>query len=139
MRPSPPYKPSPPAAPRRRRTPPGQPPSQAGDSTGAARHASGGAPMSLTSGPVPTWGDGGGHLELIAMLRRQVSDRLAATGRGEPANADNEQADRDQRVAELVEQVLDENTPQRLAPPPRAQEPPARAAVGASQPGRFPG
>ena len=49
--------------------------------------------MSLTSGSVPTWGDGGGHLELIAMLRRQVSDRLAATGRRELANADRDQAD----------------------------------------------
>jgi len=69
--------------------------------------------VSLTSGPVPPWGDGDhgiGHLELIAVLRRQVSDRLAATGGQDLADAD-----RDQRVAHLVDQVLDEYTAQRLA------------------------
>jgi pilus assembly protein CpaF len=88
--------------------------------------------MSLTSGPVPTWGDGGGQLELIAMLRRQVSDRLAATGRGELANAEGDQADRDQRVAELVEQVLDEYTTQRLAARQMPLDPPVEAQVAAA-------
>ena len=79
--------------------------------------------MSLTSGPQPARGDGG-HLELIAMLRRQVSDRLAATGgQGLP------DVDRDQRVAELVAQVLDEHAQQRLAARKMPLDPPVEAQV----------
>jgi len=80
--------------------------------------------MSLTSGPVPAWSEGGGHLELIAMLRRVVSERLAATGGQRLTDAE-----RDKRVAELVANALDEYAQQRLAAREMPLDPPVEARV----------
>jgi len=80
--------------------------------------------VSLTSGPGPAWRDGDGHLELIAALRRQVSNRLAAGGRRELADAD-----RDRQVADLVDQVLDEHAQQRLAARQMPLDPPVEQWV----------
>ncbi len=89
--------------------------------------------MSPTSPPAPVRGDGGGHLELITMLRRRVSDRLANTGGQRFSDAE-----RDQRVAELVGQVLDEDA-RRLAARQMPLDPPVEAQVAAAVRDSFSG
>jgi pilus assembly protein CpaF len=78
--------------------------------------------MSL-SVPAPGW-DTGGYQELVDVLRQQVADRLTAEGTQELSPAE-----REQRVARLVEQALDAYTRQRLAARQLPLDPPVEAQV----------
>jgi len=73
--------------------------------------------------PGPGW-DNGGYRELVELLRRQVADRLAAEGAQELSPAE-----REQRVARLVEEALDAYTRQRLAARQLPLDPPVETQV----------
>ena len=78
--------------------------------------------MSLTT-PGPAW-DTSGYQQVVDMLRRQVTDRLAADGAQQLSPAD-----RDARVARLVDEALDGYTRQRLQARQLPLDPPVEAQV----------
>jgi len=78
--------------------------------------------VSLTSGP--GWDNSGGFQELVDRLRREVADRLAAEGAQGLSPAD-----REQRVARLVDEALDAYTKQRLHARQLPLDPPVEAQV----------
>src|SRR6266545_3088460 len=73
--------------------------------------------------PGPGW-DNGGYQELVELLRRQVADRLATEGAQELSPAE-----REQRVARLVDEALDAYTRQRLTARQLPLDPPVEAQV----------
>src|SRR6266545_3641652 len=73
--------------------------------------------------PVPGW-DNGGYQELVELLRRQVADRLATEGAQELSPAE-----REQRVARLVDEALDAYTRQRLTARQLPLDPPVEVQV----------
>lgn len=73
--------------------------------------------------PGPGW-DSGGYQDLVERLRRQVADRLAAEGAHGLSPAE-----RDARVARLVDEALDAYTRQRLQARQLPLDPPVEAQV----------